>query len=455
MERSQDVLLQTNEGKSFVFTPQDKWNSSKSTYLSLDSALLRSIIQQIPTLSPEELVPTVFLTGIPETLRGLWSLWRVSVRSADWSAQRLLPLFLNEQGRSFLPTGRSLWELLLEQEIRVEGYLDQPTSISAFNQCQTAAESLGKGLFVELSQVHRQGLELDRQKGEYAFQVRRRMIERVGLPAVRAHRLVLLAQEQQSWAVEIDRRACHPTRVDRTINSKGSSSTGVIGETCMGNWRETILKEFTPQVARITLVADPDTLLSEEVIIQEIQSRGFDFVIYEEPISFRYLYKSKYQPIWEAGDPKEIIILLHSEDDSFGQLPYDIFSGARRLKFGLDRIFPNLHRGVLSALDRSLLDDLFQAQIIYAPHQLSENATKDFILRHVFEIAPEMIKTPADLLRNLLRKHYREQNFPAIFDDWLVQMLRKTNRFMDWPLEILSQIVKHFLHFYRNGGRLT
>lgn len=207
LEGPQDVLLQTIEGKSFVFTPQDKWNSSESTHLSLDSALLRSIIQQIPTFSPEEPVPTVLLAGIPETLRGLWSLWRVSIRSADWSAQRLLPLFLNEQGRPFLPTGRSLWELLLDQEIRVEGYLDRPTSISAFDQCKAAAESLGKGLFVELSQVHRQGLELDRQKGEYAFQVRRRMIERVGLPAVRAHRLVLLAQEQQSWAAEIDRRA--------------------------------------------------------------------------------------------------------------------------------------------------------------------------------------------------------------------------------------------------------
>jgi hypothetical protein len=203
----QDILLQTIEGKSIVFIPQDKWNSSEFTHLSLDSAFLRSIIQQIPTFSPEEPVPTVLLAGIPQTLRGLWSLWRVLVRSADWSAQRLLPLFLNEEGRPFLPTGRSLWELLLDQDIQVEGYLDRSMSTSAFEQCKAAAENLGKGLFIELTQIHQQGLELDRQKGEYAFQVRRKMIERVGLFAVRAHRLAILAQEQQSWIAEIDQRA--------------------------------------------------------------------------------------------------------------------------------------------------------------------------------------------------------------------------------------------------------
>jgi hypothetical protein len=41
----------------------------------------------------------------------------------------------------------------------------------------------------------------------------------------------------------------------------------------MRNWRESILKELVPQVSRLTLVADPDYLLSEEMLQIELQER--------------------------------------------------------------------------------------------------------------------------------------------------------------------------------------
>ena len=43
----------------------------------------------------------------------------------------------------------------------------------------------------------------------------------------------------------------------------------------MSNWREEILKEFTPNVARLTLVADPDGLLMEEGIFCGHSCAGF------------------------------------------------------------------------------------------------------------------------------------------------------------------------------------
>ena len=205
----------------------------------------------------------------------------------------------------------------------------------------------------------------------------------------------------------------------------------------MNTWRDIILKEFIPQVNRKTLVADPDGLISEEFIIQEIQSRGFELVPYEEPITFRYLYESRYRPGWENGGTAELVIFFRGEPGEFTRLPFDILNGARRIRVGLDRLFPDLNRGVLQTLDREFLDALYQAQRIYPPQNLSENATKDFILRHVFEIAPELIKTPTDILRVLLRKHYREQKIPAGLDQYLIQMLRQSGRFPDWPLEVI------------------
>lgn len=54
----------------------------------------------------------------------------------------------------------------------------------------------------------------------------------------------------------------------------------------MDNWRAHILQEFTPQIARLTLVADPDGLLIEEGVLQGIQDRGFEVIPFEDPIAF-------------------------------------------------------------------------------------------------------------------------------------------------------------------------
>ena len=36
----------------------------------------------------------------------------------------------------------------------------------------------------------------------------------------------------------------------------------------MANWRDTILKNFKPKISRLTLVADPDGLLTEEGMLR-------------------------------------------------------------------------------------------------------------------------------------------------------------------------------------------
>ena len=55
----------------------------------------------------------------------------------------------------------------------------------------------------------------------------------------------------------------------------------------MSSWRDQILKEFTPKVARLTVVADPDGLLLEEGILEGIRERGFELIPFEDHIAFR------------------------------------------------------------------------------------------------------------------------------------------------------------------------
>jgi hypothetical protein len=102
---------------------------------------------------------------------------------------------------------------------------------------------------------------------------------------------------------------------------------------------------------------------------------------------------------------------------------------------------------VVAALDRTYLDELFDAQLKYCPGQLGDNATKDFVLRHVFEIAPELIKESKDLLRVLLRRHYIGQRIPSILDERFIQVLRQNSMFEDWPLEDIIPKAKAFFEF--------
>lgn len=215
----------------------------------------------------------------------------------------------------------------------------------------------------------------------------------------------------------------------------------------MGSWRDQILSEFTPQVARLTLVADPDGLLLEEGVLQGIRERGFELIPFEDHVAFRYAYESKFRSRWDRGGETDLVVVLRSPSSDLDALPYDLLQAGRKLSFNLGDLFPNLSYPVVAALDRADLDALFDAQTKHAPGQLGDNATKEFVLRHVFEIAPELIKQPSDLLRVLLRRHYRGQRIPAILDERFIQVLRQNGLFEDWPLEAIIPDAQAFFAF--------
>jgi len=65
----------------------------------------------------------------------------------------------------------------------------------------------------------------------------------------------------------------------------------------------------------------------------------------------------------------------------------------------------------------------------------------------VFKIAPEVIRKPSDLLRVLLRRHYRGQCIPQVLDKRLVQILCQHKPFTDWPLEAIISDREAFFTF--------
>ncbi|MBN1136466.1 MAG: BREX-3 system phosphatase PglZ [Anaerolineae bacterium] len=215
----------------------------------------------------------------------------------------------------------------------------------------------------------------------------------------------------------------------------------------MAGWRDLIVKEFPPQAARLTLVADPDALLLEQGVLEDIRARGYELLVLEDPVAFRFAYESTYRVRWEHGAPLDLVIVVRDPAHDLQSLPYDLLRAGRQVAFCLADIFPHLSSPVVAVLDRSDLDALYHAQSQHRPPPLGEMATKDFVLRYVFEFAPELIQNDADLLRFLLRRHYRQQRIPPVLDKRLVQLLRRDGRFAGWPLEQIVPDREAFLAF--------
>jgi hypothetical protein len=206
----------------------------------------------------------------------------------------------------------------------------------------------------------------------------------------------------------------------------------------MSSWRDAILNDFVPNVSKLTLVADPDGLLTEEKLALDLRGRGFDLIEFREPVEFRYAYESKYRSIWDRGEHTDLVVVLRLQDAELESLPYDLLQAGRKLSFNLGDLFPNLSYPVIEKLDLSLLDGLFEAQRKSPPDRMGDNATKDFILRHVFGIAAELIGGEVELLRALLRLHYGKLQLPLMLAERLIQVLKGHDGFKTWSL---SEIV--------------
>ncbi|MHB8101015.1 MAG: BREX-3 system phosphatase PglZ [Methanosarcina sp.] len=203
----------------------------------------------------------------------------------------------------------------------------------------------------------------------------------------------------------------------------------------MSNWRESILKEFVPNISKLTLVADPDSLLTEEKLALELKNSGFDLLEFNDPVEFRYAYESKYRAKWNKGEHTDLVVVLRKQNYELKNLPYDLLAVGKQLIFSLGELFPNLSYPVIEKLDRSHFDALFDAQKKYPPDRMGDNATKDFILRHVFGIEANLISNDVALLRMLLQLHYEKITIPEMLSDRLVHVLRQHGGFQNWPLE--------------------
>lgn len=207
----------------------------------------------------------------------------------------------------------------------------------------------------------------------------------------------------------------------------------------MSGWRARITQSFNSDIAAscpITVVADPDALLLDPEILEYLAHSGFDLVNFDDPLRFRFLYETKYRGKQEGRSPA-VVVRLPGDDTAAA--PADIYEIAARssrlIRFGIAAVFPQLDPQVVSQIDSGGLDRLYAAYQTHAPNACGTGQTTDFVLRHVFEIVPELINTDVDLLRTLLQRHYRGDGLPEYMAAFLAEKLE--DRFKGWPVRNL------------------
>lgn len=215
-----------------------------------------------------------------------------------------------------------------------------------------------------------------------------------------------------------------------------------------GTWREHVLQHFTEEaraVADLSVVTDPDGILLEPGVVEALSGRGYDLHVLEDHVALRLHLSARREP------GEHLVVVSHAREDESTDIPFDLLEEARATErvfsFRLSGLFPGLAPNVVGALQYEGFEDLKRAVQDMEPGELGENATRDFILRHVFDIAPEIIKQPSDLMRVLLRRHYRARVFPHEFDIRLIELLSRFEQWRKWPLDRIIPSRKTFFAF--------
>ncbi len=170
--------------------------------ISLEDERVRGLTTNLPVFAPGQPIPFVVVPDVSDKTSGIWSLWRISLHTAGGREQRFHAIFLAEDGRAFGPTARTVWERLIDLPNGLNqagGDLSGTAAMDAFDTSRKAAEVQGAAVFEELAAAHQMSIIRERKKGGHAFSSRRLAVERLGLPQVRAHRLRILADEEQAW----------------------------------------------------------------------------------------------------------------------------------------------------------------------------------------------------------------------------------------------------------------
>lgn len=193
-----------SETRQACFDARAADENPTAEWLTMEDPRARAIIGSLPRFVAGQPVPLIRVTGLPDSVSGIWSLWEVGLTAQGASRKRFLSVFVNDEGRTFLPTAKRVWDLLLTEDVVVLSATDVEESAHWFDASFAVAKAQGEPLFATLLEEHRINIKSERDRGIYAFEARFQAIGRIGLPAVREYRRRRLQAEHSARLAVLD-----------------------------------------------------------------------------------------------------------------------------------------------------------------------------------------------------------------------------------------------------------
>jgi hypothetical protein len=207
---------------------------------------------------------------------------------------------------------------------------------------------------------------------------------------------------------------------------------------------ETIFLQAVDPHRPLILISDPDNVLQDEALLASLANQGYTVVRESDPVALRHeMQRARMQ----AG--QRIVVITKHELE---RLPYDLWQQGQHITLALHELFPRLdpyHVSLLRGPARRRLAEAYQARP--PARHLSPVETEDYLLREVFDAAPERLDRPASLLLWLDGFHKTAEPMGIGLLQRLLAHLQENPAFAGWPLWGMLLSGENYREFVRNA----
>lgn len=190
-----------------VFNARAAAENQAATYLSLENAQVRRMIESPAEFSEGMPIPNVRMKNLSQDISGMWSVWLITLDNARLTQRRISPIFEHTDGRLLIPTAYRILDDLVSEEFEIVSHMSVKESVPAFRRAYKMAVEAGRSHYDSLINEHDGALKREDRLARQSFESRRKTIERIGLDAVRNYRLRQLRDEEQFWRDGLGKRS--------------------------------------------------------------------------------------------------------------------------------------------------------------------------------------------------------------------------------------------------------
>jgi SNF2 family DNA or RNA helicase len=165
------------------------------------------IIQILENLTPHIQgmpIPMAQIQDLPQTLQGVFSLWRITVSNQDKEIRKILPIFMYNDGRSRAATATQLWNRLTDEKVNlnIAGSIKGLKSVEIYDQQKKLAEKQGEDKLIQAKKEFNEYLEKKQAKQQKYYDLQKRALSKTQKNKENEKQVNKIQESQYKWKIE-------------------------------------------------------------------------------------------------------------------------------------------------------------------------------------------------------------------------------------------------------------